>query len=172
MTPPKHCFGGVSFLWYFDTQSKVARERLVETPRKIISAKALALVEKVPDNSFLRYVISCSTCAVPGIAISWFLVVVGVPFKPATALGYALQVLAEYLVNRSWVFKRSVNLYRGLAIAAIGELLAAWVLMSVTTLGVEQLRWPYVCARVLAGFAAWCVGYAYQGLITFRMYKR
>ena len=116
-----------------------------------------------------KWVVVNSALLPLNIICAWALTELGVPYLIATSIGFAVQAVLAFFINRSWTFKRlDIAFHRNIWRAALVDISGLVLLLCAVGAMVEILGWNFLPARIVGMLVVgvWC--YILDSLMTFR----
>lgn len=123
-----------------------------------------------PTARALRY-FGINTILLPlNLGVAWVLTATGIHYLPATALGFTLQFVVAFILNRKYTF-RSLDLPLSWALlqTALIGLGGIAIVLAFTSVGVEILGLPFLLVRLSASLLAGLWYYTMDSLVTFKI---
>ncbi len=94
----------------------------------------------------------------------------GVHYLLATTIGFVLQVIVAFFVNRKWTFHEpGLKMVRGLITTLLIQTVGLCIILAITSFGVESLAFSFIAARISASIISGTYGYLAESYFTFKL---
>jgi len=127
-----------------------------------------SLLRKMPDY----YIVSLLSVGV-NLVVYGFLVFKGINYLVAIVIGFVIETILAYLLNRFWTFSDTLMDFKiGYLRSFLVAILNLLIIMLITFLGIQIFKLNYLIARIVAGVIVGIISFILDAKFSFAVWPK